>query len=477
MGQQLEKPVTAKESACGAADGGLGIAWASSCMQGWRIGMEDAHITQPFLRVDGAQGGIVSAALTAGWRGIGLFGVFDGHGGEHVAKFVERHLAEELCSFPVGFGPQGRNERDVSAALRETFHRMDELLFDKKSLPELCSLANRPVQGDSMERLARESRVDPDNIGCTACVCCVTERHFIVANAGDSRAVLCRDGKAVPLSFDHKPNHPEERRRIEASGGTVEPSGPGQFRVNGNLNLSRALGDLTYKRQRGLRPEQQTICATPDVMVEERTARDEFVVICCDGVWDMMENQEVVDFVLERVPTLRSRAQGGGAASARVGPTPQRLEQVMEQLLDACLSPDLRKTGGYGGDNMTAVIFRLTEALPHHATVDTDAGGESGVIRVQVAMPDACQGIGDTLVRVSEATASIHVGSRASGVAEGPEAGFVTRLIRLGDHLPEGAVLAPATSDSAPDRAAPAARSATFDAARRELQVTLPWRR
>lgn len=62
-----------------------------------------------------------------------------------------------------------------------------------------------------------------------------------MANAGDSRAVSCLvNGTAYPLSFDHKPENYEEQKRIEAAGGFVEAN-----RVNGNLNLSRAMGDFT----------------------------------------------------------------------------------------------------------------------------------------------------------------------------------------------------------------------------------------
>ena len=67
----------------------------------------------------------------------------------------------------------------------------------------------------------------------------ITRNRAIVANAGDSRAVLCRKGKAVDLSVDHKPEDPIELKRITCAGGKVTPDG----RVNGGLNLSRALGN------------------------------------------------------------------------------------------------------------------------------------------------------------------------------------------------------------------------------------------
>jgi len=101
-------------------------------------------------------------------------------------------------------------------------------------------------------------------VGCTA-VCVVMSRSYIVcANAGDSRAVLCQQAKAVPLSFDHKPTDEAERKRIINAGGYVKEIHTGEghqrrvvHRINGNLNLSRSVGDLAYKTRDDLGPEQQ----------------------------------------------------------------------------------------------------------------------------------------------------------------------------------------------------------------------------
>lgn len=79
--------------------------------------------------------------------------------------------------------------------------------------------------------------------GCTAVVALLVERELYVANAGDSRCVLCRNGKAVEMSLDHKPEDTEELNRIRKAGGRVTLDG----RVNGGLNLSRAIGDHGYK--------------------------------------------------------------------------------------------------------------------------------------------------------------------------------------------------------------------------------------
>lgn len=88
--------------------------------------------------------------------------------------------------------------------------------------------------------------------GCTAVVALLHKNTLYVANAGDSRAILCRNGKALALSEDHKPSQAVERERIVAAGGYLSEIG-GMCRVNGNLNLSRAIGDLKYKSNKDVR--------------------------------------------------------------------------------------------------------------------------------------------------------------------------------------------------------------------------------
>jgi protein phosphatase 1G len=326
MGNVLQQPVTSKESGHGAAEA-KGVAWGHSCMQGWRVSMEDAHLAVPQLPGDG-------------WQGISLFGVMDGHGGEHVALFCEKHLPTEVAK---------GSPQDIGGSLIAAFHRMDEMLAEPECLEELRALGNSSFMPSMSSKV-----VHPAGIGCTANVCCVTPNAIIVANAGDSRSVLSRNGQAVPLSEDHKPNCPGERQRIAKAGGTVERSQYGtivQYRVNGNLNLSRSIGDLEYKKNPSLMPNEQMICSTPDVQAFPREAADEFFVIACDGVWDVMGSQDVVDFIRERLP--QGRFFGDNAVD------PSVLSGIMEELLDFCISPDLSTTGGLGGDNMTAVVVIL----------------------------------------------------------------------------------------------------------------------
>ncbi|KAE9417436.1 hypothetical protein Angca_006004, partial [Angiostrongylus cantonensis] len=141
-----------------------------------------------------------------------------------------------------------------------------------------------------------------EDSGTTACVCLMNKQRIIVANAGDSRAVLCRGGIAVDLSIDHKPEDDIEKTRIVNAGGYVNEDG----RVNGGLNLSRAFGDHSYKKNFDLPLRDQMITALPDVKVETLQPSDEFLVLACDGIWNSLNSQQVVDFVRERLKLGKS---------------------------------------------------------------------------------------------------------------------------------------------------------------------------
>lgn len=130
------------------------------------------------------------------------------------------------------------------------------------------------------------------------------------------------------MSYDHKPSNPEEHSRILNAGGFVEFD-----RVNGNLALSRALGDFEFKQNASLSPEQQIVTADPQVITHDYTGEEEFLVLACDGIWDCLSNQQVVDLV------RRGVAEG------------KELDVITEDIIDRCLAPDA-EVGGIGCDNV-----------------------------------------------------------------------------------------------------------------------------
>jgi len=130
-----------------------------------------------------------------------------------------------------------------------------------------------------------------------------------------------------------------ELKRIRKAGGKVTPDG----RVNGGLNLSRAIGDHAYKRVESLSLSEQMISPQPDVKVLDiNPATDEWMILACDGIWNFMSSQEVVDYVNKKI----------------VNTPDDKLSSVCEELFEHCLAPDTMGDGT-GCDNMTAVIVRF----------------------------------------------------------------------------------------------------------------------
>lgn len=289
-------------------------------MQGWRKRMEDSHISDLDVL-----------------KGVHVFGVFDGHGGREVAVWVKKNFTKELATL------KSFSSGNMKAALTENFLRMDQIIVEPNNKLQLKAESKKSKEDDEkisrMQEKSEKSKqmdlfkqmMDPKSqedcdiamfTGCTACVVSVDESSgsIVCANAGDSRAILCKKGIAYPMSIDHKPDLDTEKNRIYKADGWVS-----EGRVKGNLNLSRSLGDLEYKQNKKISQEEQMITALPEVITEKMTSDCDFLVIACDGVWDCKTNQEVADFVYKRLKQNQN----------------VKLSSIIEELLDECLATDI----------------------------------------------------------------------------------------------------------------------------------------
>lgn len=240
-------------------------------------------------------------------------------------------------------------------------------------------------------RLMRNST--PEAQGCTAVVVllvhdtssgdleCAGPRLYC-ANAGDSRAIASRLGHAVALSEDQKPENASETARIEKAGGFVKKMPAGGARLQGDLNLSRAMGDLRHKKPEHLPPAEQILSAFPEVRCFPVTSEHEFLVLGCDGIWERATNQEMVDFVRER---LCSQPAGhvGTAASGDALP-------LSEICGDACDKGICKSMGenvdGTGADNMTMMIVQLARTVGqsvHKRPAEDAADGDAPAAKAQ----------------------------------------------------------------------------------------------
>ena len=186
--------------------------------------------------------------------------------------------------------------------------------------------------------------------GTTALAVVLLGRTLHVGNAGDCRAVLCRRGRAIDLSEDHKPSRASEAARIKAAGGFVDCEGY----LNGSVAVSRALGDwhllcpaagargevCRLKRPPGDNAAQAgPLTGECDVFSHELTAEDEFLLLACDGFWDVMSSQTAVELARQ---LLRQHNDPARLAA----------ELVKEAI------------GRHTGDNVTVIAVCLGAAPP-----------------------------------------------------------------------------------------------------------------
>ncbi|KAL7159539.1 hypothetical protein ABFS83_01G034400 [Erythranthe nasuta] len=341
MGIYLSTPKTEKFSEDGENDR---LRFGLSSMQGWRSTMEDAHAALPDLDTS-----------------TSFFGVYDGHGGKVVAKFCAKYLHQQV------FRHEAYTAGDIGTSVLKSFFRMDEMMRGQRGWRELAVLGDKmnkfsgmiegliwsPRSGDRNDQVddwAFEEGPHSDfpgpTSGCTACVAIVRENQLVVANAGDSRCVISRNGQAYNLSRDHKPDLEAERDRILKAGGFIHAG-----RVNGSLNLARAIGDMEFKQNKFLPAEKQIVTANPDINIVELCNDDEFVVLACDGIWDCMSSQQLVEFIHEQ---LKSES---------------KLSVVCEKVMDRCLAPST--AGGEGCDNMTMILVQFKKPSAESASASS----------------------------------------------------------------------------------------------------------
>ncbi|XP_028324696.1 protein phosphatase 1B isoform X3 [Gouania willdenowi] len=311
MGAFLDKPKTEKHNSHGE---GNGLRYGLSSMQGWRVEMEDAHT---------AVLGLPSPGMT-NWS---FFAVYDGHAGSKVANYCSKHLLEHIITASVESGGSKGSQSGSDSSCSNT--------------PAVDPPAVEAVKGgiraaflkiDEHMRSFSDLRNGLDRSGSTAVGILLSPDHFFFINCGDSRAVLFRSSQVCFSTLDHKPCNPRERERIQNAGGSVMIQ-----RVNGSLAVSRALGDFDYKCVDGKGPTEQLVSPEPEVFVMGRAPeQDQFVILACDGIWDVMSNEELCQFVKSRLEVCDD------------------LERVCNEVIDTCLHKGSR-------DNMSIVLVCLSD--------------------------------------------------------------------------------------------------------------------
>ncbi|KAG5498548.1 hypothetical protein JKF63_02834 [Porcisia hertigi] len=238
MGLMLPKPVLSK-----VVDraGNSFVNAACASQNGYRHSMEDAHML-----------------VATGEADVAYFGIFDGHSNGECSSYVAGELPKRL-----------------------------------KSLQE-------PITAEMLEKVCvevDEAYMKVNNEGGTTGTFCIIRKDLSVtiANVGDSRILVCRGGKLIFATEDHKPYAPEEKERIIACGGSVVGN-----RVDGDLAVSRAFGDASFKVRGARDYRMQKVIAVPEVSMVQCEPND-FIILACDGVFEgSFSNEDVCRFVWEQ---------------------------------------------------------------------------------------------------------------------------------------------------------------------------------
>ncbi|KAH7729885.1 phosphatase 2C containing protein [Aphelenchoides avenae] len=312
-----DAPITEKKGSSGK---GPDFKYAVMSMQGWRSEMEDTHrIEVPFSR-------------DPPFNKWSFFAVFDGHSSKQIAKGAAANIVEALLSTTQfqelakevtknGDKLSSRARQLLGEGLKAGFMKLDVAMREK------CA-----------------SQAEQTTGGCTALCAILTPSHVFLANLGDSRGVYNRQGQEIFATKDHKPTDHKEHKRIQEAGGEVH-----RGRVEGSLAMSRTLGDYQYKCEPNLPLHKQEVSPEPSVFVLERNRdTEDFLVLACDGIFDVVQNEELIDLINARKIVTDD------------------LEYVTQQILDTCLSKG-------STDSMTMILVAFDNA-PEPKEASTEKG-------------------------------------------------------------------------------------------------------
>ena len=196
------------------------------------------------------------------YQKFAFFGIYDGHSGGACSKLLQHKLHLKFAQSEIFFSDQSKAATDSCISVDE----------------EICA----------------ELKDKDDESGSTALFLIIDGRSkkFTVSNVGDSRCVLSRGGTAIDLSKDHRLSRADEKERIKRVGGVVKNN-----RFNGVLAVSRSFGDVAHKPGNKSESSVGPLNAMPEIRTEAITDRDEFVLLATDGLWDIMDSQNAVNFL------------------------------------------------------------------------------------------------------------------------------------------------------------------------------------
>ena len=237
-----------------------------------------------------------------------FMGVFDGHYkdsndlSDYLSKELlnsileaDQELFDELAQNSINQNQKKINER-IKLAIKKAFFETDSK--EGKMLKKLTCGFYDPIKHLHM-----------DFPGSTAVACLISPTHIYLINCGDSRAILVSDNQIKIATIDHKPNNPLEIERIKNAGGSITDDGKRIMGKKFDYSVSRGFCDYQFKCNLEKHPFEQIISAEPDIYIHERSNKDEFIVLACDGIWDVINNEEIQQYINYRLKMTQNLAE------------------------------------------------------------------------------------------------------------------------------------------------------------------------
>ena len=199
--------------------------------------------------------------------------------------------------------------------------------------------SNKLIKNESSTSTHSKTSLDnfvANEMGTTANIMLIKNGIIYIANVGDSLSVMYKNKKAYNLNREHQTIIESEKERVLKSGANIIG-----YRINGMLNLTRAIGDLQFKSNSNLKRHEQSVIAIPEITKIEDTDGIDFIIMGCDGVWDCVKRQLVCDFVDRKIKENPDKD----------------LSDILKVIFDRCVSP----VSGVllGTDNMSCMIIQF----------------------------------------------------------------------------------------------------------------------
>ncbi|OLQ18016.1 Protein phosphatase 2C family protein [Cryptosporidium hominis] len=256
--------------------------------KGTRSYMED----RTFLSLDVLNGELTQIKKPI----VSFFGIYDGHNGEFTVDYLKSHLHK---NFSLAFNQLKYDEtiQNTINSLVDSFYLTENQIKkhyfnsnNEQIMKEFEIMDQKQGLNINLESSLKGQNIKYISSGSTAIVCCITSSTICVANLGDSRAILCKCGRAYSLTKDHRiKSNLEERERVKNEGGTFDDEGY----LSGNLAVSRAFGN--WDMYSGMK--LQGLSSTPEIYVHNITREDEFLLIACDGIFESFRDQEAISLI------------------------------------------------------------------------------------------------------------------------------------------------------------------------------------